>query len=69
MTPSPTMASASPRTPIYTPTADEAQAFALLQALSDATMARLYLHKGNIPGARRKALQLLKALQSLEVTA
>ena len=46
--------------------ATEAQAFALLQALSDATMARLYLHKGNIPGARRKAVQLLKALQSLE---
>ena len=67
MTPSPTMASASQRTPIYTPTADEAQAFALLQALSDATMARLYLHKGNIPGARRKAVQLLKALQVLEV--
>ena len=69
MTPSPAMASASPRTPIYTPTTDEAQAFALLQALSDATMARLYLHKGNIPGARRKAVQLLKALQSLEVAA
>ena len=47
----------------------EAQAFALLQALSDATMARLYLHKGNIPAARRKAVQLLKALQALEVTA
>ncbi len=67
MTPSPTMISASTRTLIYTPTTDEAQAFALLQALSDATMARLYLHKGNIPGARRKAVQLLKALQVLEV--
>ena len=66
MTPSPTVDSASPRTPIYTPTADEAQAFALLQALSDATMARLYLHKGNVPAARRKAVCLLKALQSLE---
>ena len=69
MTPSPTMISASPRAPIYTPTTDEAQAFALLQALSDACMAKLYLSRGNIPGARRKALQLLKALQSLEVAA
>ncbi len=66
MTPLPTVASASPRTPTYTPTREESRAFALLQALSDATMARLYLHKGNIPGARRKAVQLLKALQSLE---
>ena len=66
MTPSPTMASASPRSTTYIPTADETKAFALLQATSDATMARLYLHKGNIPGARRKAVQLLKALQSLE---
>ena len=71
-----TVASASARTPITLPTTGnttphdnttEAQAFALLQALSDATMARLYLHKGNIPAARRKAVQLLKALQSLEV--
>ena len=70
-----TVASASARTPITnalnfeavkTPTTSEAQAFALLQALSDATMARLYLHKGNVPAARRKAVCLLKALQSLE---
>ena len=67
MTPSPTVASASARSATYTPTTSEAQAFALLQALSDATMARLYLHKGNIVGARRKAVQLLKALQVLEV--
>lgn len=52
-----------------TPTTSEAQAFALLQAASDATMAKLYLSKGNIPAARRKAVQLLKALQSLEVLA
>ena len=54
MTPSPTVASASARSTTYTPTTSEAQAFALLQALSDATMARLYLHKGNLPAARRK---------------
>lgn len=52
-----------------TPTTSEAQAFALLQATSDATMAKMYLSKGNIPAARRKAVQLLKALQSLEVLA
>ena len=70
MTPSPTVASASARAPIQTaPSTSEAKAFALLQATSDATMAKLYLSKGNIPAARRKAVQLLKALQSLEVTA
>ena len=64
------VASASARTPIKTTTTtSEAQAFALLQATSDATMAKLYLAKGNIPAARRKAVQLLKALQSLEVLA
>ena len=67
MTPSTTVASASARSTTYTPTTSEAQAFALLQALSDATMARLYLSKGNIAAARRKAVQLLKALQVLEV--
>ena len=69
MTPSPTVASASARSTTYTPTTSEAQAFALLQATSDATMARLYLSKGNIAAARRKAVQLLKALQQLEVLA
>ena len=69
-----TTASASARTPITLPTTgytttSEAQAFALLQAASDATMAKLYLSKGNIAGARRKAVQLLKALQALEVQA
>ena len=66
MTASP-VASASQRTPTYNPTSEENRAFAMLQALSDATMARLYLHKGNLPAARRKAVQLLKALQVLEV--
>ena len=67
MTTSPTVASASARSATYTPSTSEAQAFALLQATSDATMARLYLSKGNIAAARRKAVQLLKALQVLEV--
>ena len=71
------VASASARTPITLPTmgnttttscTSEAQAFALLQATSDATMAKLYLSRGNIAGARRKAVQLLKALQALEVS-
>ena len=47
------------------PTTSEQQAFAVLQATSDATMAKLYLSRGNIPAARRKAVQLLKALQEL----
>ena len=49
-------------------TTEEARAFALLQASSDATMARLYLSKGNVAAARRKAVQLLKSLQLLEVS-
>ena len=65
MTTSPTVASASARS--TTPTTEEQHAFALLQALSDATMARLYLHRGDVAAARRKAVQLLKALQALEV--
>ncbi len=67
MTTSP-MASRS-AAPTTTPTTSEAQAFAVLQATSDATMAALYVRKGNIPAARRKAVQLLKALQVMEVAA
>ena len=67
MTTSPTVARASSRSTTYTPTTEEQHAFALLQALSDATMARLYLHRGDVAAARRKAVQLLKALQVLEV--
>ena len=72
------VASANTRAPIILPTTgntthfdgtSEQQAFALLQAASDATMAKLYLSRGNIPAARRKAVQLLKALQALEVQA
>ena len=54
--------------PTIQSTTEEARAFALLQATSNATMAKLYLSKGNITAARRKAVQLLKALQLLEVT-
>ena len=67
MTPSPTVASASARSTAHTPTTEEQRAYAMLQATSDACMAKLYLSKGNIVGARRKAVQLLKALQVLEV--
>ena len=67
MTPSPTVASASARSTTYIPTIEEQHAAAVLQATSDACMAKLYLHKGNIAAARRKAVQLLKALQVLEV--
>ena len=66
MTTSPTVASASARS--TTTTTEEQHAYALLQATSDACMAKLYLSKGNIAAARRKAVQLLKALQVLEVT-
>ena len=52
--------------PTPTPTTSEQQAFAVLQATSDATMAKLYLSRGNIPAARRKAVQLLKALQVMD---
>lgn len=58
-----TTSCASPRAHI--PTTEEQHAHALMQALSDANMARLYLQKNDIRAAKRKALQLLKALQSL----
>ena len=61
----PASRSAAPTT--QSPT-EEARAFALLQASSDATMAKLYLSRGNVAAARRKAVQLLKALQLLEVS-
>ena len=60
------VASAAARTPIQTTHTEEERAYALLQALSSATMARLYLHKGNVPAARRQAVLLLKTLQTLE---
>ena len=61
----PASRSAAPTTQAPT---EETRAFALLQATSDATMAKLYLSRGNVAAARRKAVQLLKALQVLEVT-
>ena len=59
-----TTSCASPRAHI--PTTEDQRAYALLQALSYASMTRLYLHKGDVPAAKRKAVQLLKALQSLD---
>ena len=52
--------------PAIQATTEETRTFALLQATSDANMATLYLKHGNVPAARRKAVQLLKALQVLE---
>ena len=58
--------SAAPASPTHLDsTSEDARAFAVLQATSDAAMAKLYLSRGNIPAARRKAVQLLKALQGL----
>ena len=64
-----TSAPSTGNTHTHLDTTSEQQAFALLQAASDCVMAKLYLDKGNIPAARRKAVQLLKALQALEVQA
>lgn len=50
-----------------TDSASEAQAFALLEATTNASLAGFYIRKGNIAAARRKAVQLLKSLQSLPV--
>ena len=66
MTASPTASRSA--APTIQSTTEEARAFALLQASSDATMAKLYLSRGNVAAARRKAVQLLKALQVLEVS-
>ncbi len=63
------VASASARTPTTNAPTEEERAYALLQALSSASLARLYLHKNNVPAARRQAVLLLKTLQTLEVAA
>ena len=42
---------------------------ALLEATSSASLAGFYLRKGNVAAARRKAVQLLKSLQAVEVAA
>ena len=60
------VASASARTPTTNAPTEEERAYALLQALSSASLARLYLHKNNVPAARRQAVLLLKTLQTLE---
>ena len=48
-------------------TITEAHAHALLEATTSASLAGFYLRKGNVAAARRKAVQLLKSLQVLEV--
>lgn len=65
MHPATTVASAAARSTTNAPTEEE-RAYALLQALSSASLARLYLHKNNVPAARRQAVLLLKTLQTLE---
>ena len=69
MHPATPVASASARTPTTNAPTEEERAYALLQALSSASLARLYLHKNNVPAARRQAVLLLKTLQTLEVAA
>ena len=56
-----------PTTGNATTEADDTQAIALLEATSASALAGFYLRKGNIAAARRKAVQLLKALQVMEV--
>lgn len=63
----PTSKAAPPNIHTSTDSASEAQAFALLEATTSASLAGFYLRKGNIAAARRKAVQLLKSLQSLPV--
>ena len=64
------LAPVSKAAPAIIPTTDsasEAQAFALLEATSSANLAAFYIRKGNVQAARRKAVQLLKSLQAMEV--
>jgi hypothetical protein len=46
----------------------EAQAHALLEATTSASLAGFYLRKGSIAQAKRKAVQLLKALHTLQAS-
>ena len=69
MHPATPVASRSARTPTTNAPTEEERAYALLQALSSASLVRLYLHKNNVPAARRQAVLLLKTLQTLEVAA
>lgn len=46
----------------------EAQAHALLEATTSASLAGFYLRKGSIAQAKRKAVQLLKALHTLQTS-
>lgn len=56
---------ATPAT-IPTPTTEEAQAFALLEATTASTMAAWYIKRDNIAAARRKLRQALQALNTLQ---
>ncbi len=67
MHPATTVASAAARTSTTNAPTEEERAYAPLQARSSARLARLYLHKNNVPAARRQAVLLLKTLQTLEV--
>lgn len=50
------------------PSTTEAQAHALLEATTSASLAGFYLRKGSIAQAKRKAVQLLKALHTLQAS-
>ena len=65
--PAPVSKAAPAIIPTTTDSASEVQAFALLEATSAAALAGFYLRKGNVAAARRKAVQLLKSLQAMEV--
>ena len=50
------------------PSTTEAHAHALLEATTSASLAGFYLRKGSIVQAKRKAVQLLKALHTLQAS-
>ncbi len=53
--------------PAIATTSTEAQAFALLQAVTSTNLAGFYLRRDNVAQARRKLRQALQALNALEV--
>lgn len=67
-TTSPAHAAVQPLLPAtgHTPTHDEARAYAALEAANCAALVRWYAKRGNVPAARRKAVQLLAALAVLQ---
>ncbi|WP_143059569.1 hypothetical protein [Giesbergeria anulus] len=62
-----TLARTAAPTPKAAPAIPTTTAHALLEATTSASLAGFYLRKGNLTAARRKAVQLLKALQVMEV--